>query len=118
MSACEDQKMQVEAKEAWHIQTPEKKDPISIEEGTIIPLNEADDSVKDSFVLSSQQGPFATPADVEYWSQVYEEAKYEGRHRFDPSFQWSPIEEKKLVRKVRVLNRVCLTMTKTNLSHL
>lgn len=26
---------------------------------------------------------------------------YEGRHRFDPNFQWTEQEEKKLVRKVR-----------------
>lgn len=27
---------------------------------------------------------------------------YEGRHRFDPHFQWEPAAEKKVVRKVRV----------------
>ena len=26
---------------------------------------------------------------------------YEGRHRFDPKFEWEPHEERKLVRKVR-----------------
>jgi hypothetical protein len=26
---------------------------------------------------------------------------YEGRHRYDPSFEWTAKEEKKLVRKVR-----------------
>lgn len=26
---------------------------------------------------------------------------YEGRHRFDPYFQWEPTAEKKVVRKVR-----------------
>lgn len=26
--------------------------------------------------------------------------RYEGRHRYDPDFQWEPKEEKKLVRKV------------------
>ena len=29
-------------------------------------------------------------------------AKYEGRHRYDPSFRWTEDEEKKLVRKVRI----------------
>ena len=28
---------------------------------------------------------------------------YEGRHRFDPAFVWQEEEEKKLVRKVRIL---------------
>ena len=27
---------------------------------------------------------------------------YEGKHRYDPTFEWEPKEEKKLVRKVRV----------------
>ena len=26
--------------------------------------------------------------------------KYEGRHRYDPAFEWEPLEERKLVRKV------------------
>ncbi|KAE8342836.1 hypothetical protein BDV24DRAFT_173531 [Aspergillus arachidicola] len=37
---------------------------------------------------------------AEHWANVYEKAQYEGRHRFDPSFTWTPEEEKKLVRKV------------------
>jgi hypothetical protein len=37
---------------------------------------------------------------AEYWTNIYEKAQYEGRHRFDPTFTWAPIEEKKLVRKV------------------
>ena len=40
---------------------------------------------------------------AEYWANVYEKAQYEGRHRFDPSFTWTPEEEKKLVRKVGLL---------------
>ncbi len=37
--------------------------------------------------------------------------KYEGRHRWDPEFQWDPIEEKRLVRKIdlRICSWVCLT---------
>jgi hypothetical protein len=27
--------------------------------------------------------------------------RYEGRHRYDPSFTWDPADERKLVRKVR-----------------
>lgn len=37
---------------------------------------------------------------AEHWSNVYEEANYEGRHRFDPTFQWTKEEEKTLVRKL------------------
>lgn len=35
-----------------------------------------------------------------YWKEVYENAKYEGRHRYDPSYKWTAAEEKKLLRKV------------------
>ncbi len=37
--------------------------------------------------------------------------KYEGRHRWDPQFQWEPIEEKRLVRKIdlKICTWVCLT---------
>ena len=29
--------------------------------------------------------------------------KYEGRHRYDPNFEWEPEEEKKVVRKVSLV---------------
>lgn len=37
---------------------------------------------------------------VSFWRQTYEAAKYEGRHRFDPSYKWTAAEEKKLLRKI------------------
>lgn len=35
---------------------------------------------------------------------------YEGRHRYDPNFEWEPAEEKRLVRKIdyRICTWVCL----------
>ena len=35
---------------------------------------------------------------------------YEGRHRYDPNFEWGPAEEKRLVRKIdyRICTWVCL----------
>jgi hypothetical protein len=44
--------------------------------------------------------PFSDPATAQYWRGVYEKAKYEGRHRFDPNYDWTAEEEKKLLRKV------------------
>lgn len=37
--------------------------------------------------------------------------RYEGRHRWDPEFEWDPAEEKKLVRKIdwKICTWVCLT---------
>lgn len=44
--------------------------------------------------------PFRDVATAQYWRDVYENAKYEGRHQFDPSYTWTAAEEKRLVRKV------------------
>lgn len=43
---------------------------------------------------------FSDRVTAQYWRDVYEEAKYEGRHRFDPNYTWTAEEERKLVRKV------------------
>lgn len=42
---------------------------------------------------------FVEPKIAAYWANVYENARYEGRHRFDPAFTWSAPEEKRLKRK-------------------
>ena len=43
---------------------------------------------------------FKDEATAKYWRNIYEEVKYECRHRFDPNYTWTPEEEKRLVRKV------------------
>ena len=40
---------------------------------------------------------FETFGDDSYYTPINE---HEGRHRFDPKFEWDPREERKLVRKV------------------
>lgn len=78
---------------------------ISIASGSVSPTKNEDPtaSVKDSYLGSTQQHVFASTADLSYWSNIYDKAQYEGRHRLDPSFQWSSSEEKRLVRKVAPL---------------
>ncbi|KAK0716264.1 major facilitator superfamily domain-containing protein [Lasiosphaeris hirsuta] len=49
---------------------------------------------------SNDEHLFKDPPIADYWRGVYEKAGYENRHRFDPEFQWSAEEEKKLVRKI------------------
>jgi hypothetical protein len=44
---------------------------------------------------------FKDPAVAAHWLNVYNGAKYENRHRFDPNYEWTAEEEKRLVRKVR-----------------
>jgi hypothetical protein len=54
----------------------------------------------DETANSSIEHPFSDPEIADRWRKVYENAQYENRHRFDPSFTWTAQEEKKLVRKV------------------
>ncbi|KAF2137134.1 uncharacterized protein K452DRAFT_278940 [Aplosporella prunicola CBS 121167] len=43
---------------------------------------------------------FSDPTVAEYYMSVYEKADYECRHEFDPKFEWTPEEEKALIRKL------------------
>ena len=47
---------------------------------------------------SKHVATFETFGDPSYYTPI---ENYEGRHRYDPKFEWEPKEEKKLVRKVR-----------------
>ena len=49
---------------------------------------------------SSEEHIFKDPTVANHWRNVYETARYENRHRFDPDFTWTAEEEKKLVRKI------------------
>ncbi|KAK2048059.1 major facilitator superfamily transporter [Colletotrichum somersetense] len=49
---------------------------------------------------STDEHVFSDPVAADYWRKVYEKAQYENRHRFDPSYQWSAEDERKLVRKI------------------
>ncbi|KAF5529971.1 permease [Fusarium phyllophilum] len=60
----------------------------------------------DETANSSLEHPFSDPEIADRWRKVYENAQYENRHRFDPSFTWTAQEEKKLVRKIDF--RICL----------
>ncbi|KAH8726161.1 major facilitator superfamily domain-containing protein [Phaeosphaeriaceae sp. PMI808] len=44
--------------------------------------------------------PFSDHVTAAHWRKVYENAKYEGSHRFDPKYTWTAEEEKSLVRKL------------------
>jgi hypothetical protein len=47
--------------------------------------------------------------DSEEAKEIYKPIEgYEGAHRFDPSLTWTPEEEARLVRRVRMLSYICL----------
>lgn len=50
---------------------------------------------------------FSNPRRASHWQQIYENAAYEGRHRFDASLTWSVDEEKKLRKRVATSHRNC-----------
>lgn len=57
---------------------------------------------------------FSNPARAEHWMSVYEQARYECRHRVDPTFQWSAEAEKRVARKVILYKR---TLSARDLAH-
>ncbi|KAI1378359.1 MFS general substrate transporter [Hypoxylon crocopeplum] len=49
---------------------------------------------------SADNHVFSDPSVAEHWRAVYEKARYENRHRFDPEYKWTAAEERRLVRKI------------------
>lgn len=54
----------------------------------------------------SSENIFADPEVAAHYVQLYEKAQYECRHVFDPKLEWTPQEERRLVRKLD--RHVCL----------
>ena len=83
----------------------------------------ADDAVvkeTSMFKRSTQNGTFDNDSNDsnDSLSQYYAPIEsYEGRHRYDPKFEWTPKEEKRVVRKVcttsilRAVSNVQLTFS-------
>jgi len=59
---------------------------------------------KDGFGISLEEkfdsNPFADPEVAAHYRAIYEEARYECRDAFDPSLEWTPQEERRIVRKL------------------
>ncbi|KAH8660742.1 major facilitator superfamily domain-containing protein [Tricladium varicosporioides] len=77
------------------------RNSLSVVDGSV-DLEELDNSgkVKGAFLGSNRQHAFSSAVSLDYWQDIYEKAKYEGRHRFDPQLSWSPSEESRLLRKL------------------
>jgi hypothetical protein len=72
-------------------------------------VSTASDSDEDGEAL--RKNPFLDPDVAEHWTAVYEKSHYECRGVFDPSFNWTAEEERKLVRRLDW--RVCLWAVST-----
>jgi hypothetical protein len=68
------------------------KGNIITKDGTLISSTQSDTSLSENIFLD--------PEVEAYYRNVYEDAKYECRHVFDPQATWTPKEEKVLVRKL------------------
>lgn len=58
------------------------------------------DSVSTYTDVELRANPFLDPKTEEHYRNIYETAKYECRHVFDPHLEWTPAEERKVVRKI------------------
>ncbi|SJX61620.1 uncharacterized protein SRS1_12605 [Sporisorium reilianum f. sp. reilianum] len=64
--------------------------------------SQAESLADDDAAPLSRNHVFQDEKVAEHWRQLYERTEYENRHRFDPSFEWTVEEERKVVRKVDV----------------
>ncbi|KAL2862283.1 major facilitator superfamily domain-containing protein [Aspergillus lucknowensis] len=72
-------------------------------------VSDADDSDKEQQIRSRQgESTFASSEDPRYNRPI---DSYEGIHRWDPDFEWTPEEERRIVRKIdlRVCTFACVT---------
>lgn len=56
-----------------------------------------------------EANPFSDPKVAAYYKEIYESSQYECRAAFDPDLEWTPAEEKRIVRKLdwRVTSFAC-----------
>lgn len=47
-----------------------------------------------------EKNPFSDPKVAEFYREVYESCQYECRGAFDPELEWTPAEERRIVRKL------------------
>ncbi|KAJ1027543.1 hypothetical protein NDA18_003545 [Ustilago nuda] len=60
----------------------------------------AESLIDDASAPLSRTHVFQDEKIAEHWRQLYERTSYENRHRFDPNFEWTSAEEKKVLRKI------------------
>ncbi|KAG7666025.1 uncharacterized protein J8A68_000455 [[Candida] subhashii] len=91
----------IEDTESKSIQTKSKNDGVKI---TAI---ESPSSIETDQVAKN---PFLDPKVEEYYRKLYTESKYECYSAFDPEFQWTEEEEKKVIKKLnlRVAVAACI----------
>ncbi|KAK6884880.1 putative transporter [Candida tropicalis] len=96
------------------------KEPTKVEDSKPTTSRPSDDS-KNKFDINTQsdndlsslesdqlaKNPFLDPKVAEYYGNLYKSSNYESYSAFDPHFEWTKEEEKKVVKKINI--RVALT---------
>ncbi|KKA27937.1 hypothetical protein TD95_001207 [Thielaviopsis punctulata] len=78
-----------------------KSAPVTLLSRSVSSLDESISNAPTPHILGSTPNHvFSNTTLVEYWTNIYEKAQYENRHRFDPEFEWTAEEERKLIRKI------------------
>ncbi|KAI0407853.1 major facilitator superfamily domain-containing protein [Xylaria palmicola] len=89
------------------VQPPSGTDEIKLEALPTVVTSQDEARNKDSNNgASTEDNPFSDPDVAERYRQVYENARYECRHLFNPELTWTPEEERIIVRRTDW--RVCL----------
>lgn len=68
-----------------------------LEHGVVQPMTTVS---PERFYTSRPANVFSDPEIAAHYTAVYEKAKYECRHVFDPDLEWTRKEEKRVVRKL------------------
>jgi hypothetical protein len=90
-------------------------------EPTVAAIHPKEDGVAEALKSSNSHGstpselsfdeanPFSDPKVAAYYKEIYETSQYECRGAFDPDLEWTPAEEKRIVRKLdwRVTSFAC-----------
>ncbi|KAJ2981781.1 hypothetical protein NUW58_g6601 [Xylaria curta] len=63
-------------------------------------IRSSTNSVPSDEELPLKSNPFENPHVANHWRQVYENCRYECRHAFDATLEWSEQEEKRVIRKL------------------
>lgn len=82
----------------------------SVTKDDVTQIIETSSADTESQVSKAEHNPFKDPSVAQYYRDLYEKTQYECRTAFDPEFEWTKEEDKKVLRKVdfRVVLPACI----------
>ncbi|KAI0010324.1 MFS general substrate transporter [Xylariaceae sp. FL0662B] len=92
--------IELERKSEEKVPTPETKRVTPRDSSSSGASEDAPSAEVDQEYGSTSTHVFSDPVKAEHWRNIYEKARYENRHRFDPNYTWTAEEEQRLVKKI------------------